>query len=52
MTADLVCDFVDERDAQFYICGTTRFMADVQDGLEAHGVAPERIHSESFGPRG
>ena len=52
VTADLVCDFVDERDAQFYMCGPTRFMADVQDGLEAHGVAPERIHSESFGPRG
>jgi ferredoxin-NADP reductase/predicted pyridoxine 5'-phosphate oxidase superfamily flavin-nucleotide-binding protein len=50
VTADLVCEFVDEHDSQFYMCGPTRFMADVQDGLEAHGVAAERIHSESFGP--
>ncbi len=39
-------------DADYYLCGPLGFMAAVQDGLEARGVAPERIHSESFGPTG
>ena len=38
--------------ADFYLCGPTPFMAALQDGLEARGVPSERIHSESFGPRG
>jgi ferredoxin-NADP reductase len=48
----LVADFVDAPDAHYYLCGPTRFMASVQDGLEARGVASERIHTESFGPAG
>ena len=52
VTADLVADFVDAPDAHFYMCGPTRFMADVQDGLEARGIASERIHTESFGATG
>ncbi len=52
VTADLVGDFVDAPDAHFYMCGPTRFMADVQDGLEARGIATERIHTESFGATG
>ena len=39
-------------DAQYYLCGPVGFMADLQGGLEARGVATERIHSESFGPVG
>jgi hypothetical protein len=50
--AELVFDFVDARDAHYYLCGPTRFMAGVQDGLESKGVASERIHTESFGPLG
>lgn len=52
VTADLISDFVDAPDAHYYMCGPTRFMADVQDGLEARGIAPERINSESFGATG
>ncbi len=52
VTAEVICDFVDAPDAHYYLCGPVRFMADVQDGLESRGVAPERIHSESFGPAG
>ena len=48
----VVADFVDAPDAHYYLCGPTRFMADVQDGLEARGVASERVHTESFGPVG
>jgi len=35
-------------DADVYICGPTRFMADMKDVLTASGVAPERIHIEIF----
>ncbi len=34
--------------ADFYLCGPTGFMASVQEQLEARGVPPERIRSESF----
>jgi ferredoxin-NADP reductase/predicted pyridoxine 5'-phosphate oxidase superfamily flavin-nucleotide-binding protein len=52
VTAELISDFLDVSDAHFYMCGPTRFMADVHDGLETAGVTAERIHSESFGPAG
>ena len=40
------------RDADVYLCGPVAFMAGLHQGLEAAGVPPGRIHSESFGPRG
>jgi len=52
MTPELVMQFVSESDAHYYLCGPTRFMAAVQDGLEARGMAADRIHSESFGALG
>jgi ferredoxin-NADP reductase len=52
VSPDLVRDFVAAPDAHYYLCGPTRFMAGVQDGLESNGVASERIHTESFGPAG
>jgi Na+-transporting NADH:ubiquinone oxidoreductase subunit NqrF len=33
-----------------YLCGPIAFMADLQAELEALGVSPDQIHSESFGP--
>ena len=36
------------RDADVYLCGPTRFMADMKEALAASGVAPERIHVEIF----
>jgi ferredoxin-NADP reductase/MOSC domain-containing protein YiiM/ferredoxin len=36
------------RDADVYLCGPTRFMADIKVALSALGVAPERIHIEIF----
>jgi len=36
------------RDADFYLCGPNRFMADMKDALATLGVAPERIHVEIF----
>ena len=37
------------RDAEVYLCGPTRFMAEMKEALAAFGVAPERIHVEIFG---
>jgi len=36
------------RDADVYLCGPTRFMADMREALTALGMAPERIHIEIF----
>jgi uncharacterized protein len=41
---------VPDLDAAFYVCGPVGFMAEMQEGIEAIGVASHRIHSESFGP--
>jgi ferredoxin-NADP reductase/MOSC domain-containing protein YiiM/ferredoxin len=36
------------RDADVYLCGPTRFMADMKEALTVFGVAPERVHIEIF----
>jgi ferredoxin-NADP reductase/MOSC domain-containing protein YiiM len=36
------------READVYLCGPTRFMADMKETLAALGVAPERVHVEIF----
>ena len=36
------------RDADVYLCGPTRFMADMKEALANAGVAPQRIHVEIF----
>jgi ferredoxin-NADP reductase/MOSC domain-containing protein YiiM/ferredoxin len=36
------------RDAAVYLCGPSRFMADMKEALTALGVAPERIRTEIF----
>ncbi len=36
------------RDADVYLCGPPRFMAEMNDALAALGVAPERRHVERF----
>ena len=37
-------------DSDFYLCGPTAFMQGLMAGLAAWGVAPERVHTEIFGP--
>lgn len=39
------------RDAEVYLCGPSRFMADMREMLVASGVAAERIRIEVFGGR-
>jgi ferredoxin len=36
------------RDAEVYVCGPPRFMAEMKDGLATFGVAPERVNLELF----
>jgi ferredoxin-NADP reductase/MOSC domain-containing protein YiiM len=36
------------READVYLCGPNRFMADMKEALATLGVAPERIHVEIF----
>jgi ferredoxin-NADP reductase/MOSC domain-containing protein YiiM len=36
------------QDADVYLCGPTRFMADMKEALATLGVPPERIHVEIF----
>jgi len=36
------------RDADFYLCGPTRFMEEMRAAIADLGVAPERIHFEIF----
>ena len=36
------------RETDVYLCGPTRFMADMKEALATLGVAPERIHVEFF----
>ena len=36
------------READFYLCGPTRFMAEMREALASLGVAPEQIHVEIF----
>jgi ferredoxin-NADP reductase/MOSC domain-containing protein YiiM/ferredoxin len=36
------------RDADVYLCGPTRFMAEMKEALTAFGVAPARVHAELF----
>jgi ferredoxin-NADP reductase len=40
------------READVYLCGPTRFMADMRETLAALDVAPERIHVEIFNGSG
>ena len=49
---DLLMDLVSDPNADYMLCGPTRFMAAVQTDLERLGVPGSRIHSESFGPAG
>jgi ferredoxin-NADP reductase/predicted pyridoxine 5'-phosphate oxidase superfamily flavin-nucleotide-binding protein len=48
--AELITTAVTDFNADFYLCGPTRFMADVITTLTERGVPEAHIHTESFGP--
>ncbi|WP_153768323.1 pyridoxamine 5'-phosphate oxidase family protein [Labrenzia sp. CE80] len=39
-------------DADYLLCGPSRFIADLRGGLEGLGVPASKIHFETFGPTG
>jgi ferredoxin-NADP reductase/predicted pyridoxine 5'-phosphate oxidase superfamily flavin-nucleotide-binding protein len=48
--AELITAVVADFNADFYLCGPTRFMADVITVLTKRGVPEAHIHTETFGP--
>ena len=48
----LLASLVENEEAHYFLCGPTRFMADVQEDLEKLKIPLDRIHSETFGPAG
>ncbi|MBX9605723.1 MAG: pyridoxamine 5'-phosphate oxidase family protein [Gammaproteobacteria bacterium] len=49
LNAALLATLIPSRECAVYLCGPTAFVTDVSAWLVAAGVAPENIHSESFG---
>ncbi|MBV6633909.1 MAG: hypothetical protein KI792_12865 [Alphaproteobacteria bacterium] len=47
---DLLASLQIDPATEVYICGPTRFMADIQDMLEGLGLPASQIHTETFGP--
>ena len=39
-------------ETHYFLCGPTKFMADILGALEERGVSPDQIHTETFGPVG
>lgn len=50
VTGDVIEELVPGLDADFYLCGPVRFLSDISAALNARGVEPDRIHTETFGP--
>ena len=48
MSRNVLDDLGVSREADVYLCGPTRFMADMKEALTTFGFAPERIHVELF----
>lgn len=46
--SEAIALFVPISDAEFYVCGPKRFLADIASFLTGHGVAEKHIHVESF----
>ena len=45
----LLANLIEEIDAHYFLCGPTRFMANLQTALERRNILAEHIHTESFG---
>jgi hypothetical protein len=49
---ELLASLIDDPETQYFLCGPTSFMADIQSSLEDRGVPVDHIHTETFGPVG
>ena len=52
LDGSLLARLIDDIEAQYFLCGPTRSMADIQTDLERRDIPAEHIHTESFGPVG
>ena len=52
MSADAIAAAGVPTDCEFYLCGPTAFMDALRSGIDALGVAPDRVHTEMFGAEG
>lgn len=52
MTADAIAASGVPTDSEFYLCGPPAFMDALRAGIDALGVAPDRVHVEVFGAEG
>ena len=50
ISGDLIAELIPGLDADFYLCGPIRFLADIALALGENGVDPRRVHAETFGP--
>lgn len=50
VTSPLLEELGVPRDADVYLCGPPGFLQELSAGLVASGFAPERVHTEIFGP--
>ncbi|MDH3661302.1 MAG: pyridoxamine 5'-phosphate oxidase family protein [Alphaproteobacteria bacterium] len=50
VTGALLAELVQNVDAHYFLCGPTRFMAEIQANLERQNVPNDQIHFETFGP--
>ena len=50
LDAATVHALADDPEADYFVCGPPGFMAAMFEGLEALGVPPHRVHTETFGP--
>jgi len=50
LSTSMLDQFGVPQSADFYLCGPPAFLRSFSDGLQARGTAPEKIHSEVFGP--
>ncbi|HIF23981.1 MAG TPA: iron-sulfur cluster-binding domain-containing protein, partial [Gemmatimonadetes bacterium] len=50
LTAEAVRERLGQPEADFYVCGPATMMNSMVGGLEALGIASDRIHFEAFGP--
>ena len=48
----LLANLIEDVEAHYFLCGPTRFMADIQTDLERRNIPSEYIHTETFGPVG
>ncbi|MBM7704304.1 NO-inducible flavohemoprotein [Metabacillus iocasae] len=51
MNEDVLNQWIEDKDATYYVCGSESFMKSILSSLKALGVKEESVHYEFFGPK-